>query len=159
MRGLEFLLPIIFIVLIPLSCEENISPIPLDVTLAPTPTEPVIIESTEQQDILSPITQPEPQIIFEPIVLTGSGDRKTPPFTVTTEEWIIDWSYTTGEPEWAMFSFYIYPRGETLFNVESCLFPSDTSGTTYSYAGVGEYYVEVSAANINDWEIVIRPPD
>jgi len=33
----------------------------------------------------------------------------------------------------------------------------ETSGSTYSYAGPGEYYVKVGAANLDSWEITISP--
>ncbi len=103
-----------------------------------------------------PVLPPVPTT-FDPIVTTGSGDKKSPPFTVTTEEWVIDWSYVSVS-EYAVFAFYVYPRGETLWDVVSVLLPQGTSGTTYSYAGVGEYYIEVTAYNIESWEIVISSP-
>jgi len=97
---------------------------------------------------------------FEPIVITGSGDKTSPPFTVTTEEWVIDWSYVPDSeyPEMAMFGFFVYPRGETAVYVESVLFAEETSGLTYSYAGAGEYYIKVTAGNVKSWEVVISPP-
>ena len=94
------------------------------------------------------------------IVITGCGDKTSPPFTVTTEEWCIDWSYVPSPeyPEAAIFGFFVYPRGETAAYVESVLFPEGTSGSTYSYAGVGEYYIKVTAGNVEVWEVVISPP-
>ena len=79
---------------------------------------------------------------------------------MTTNEWIIDWSYIPDPeyPEFAVFGFLIYPRGETIFYVESVLFPSSTSGTTYSYAGPGDYYLVVGAYDIEEWVVTIRPP-
>ncbi|MBA7680343.1 hypothetical protein ES703_88658 [subsurface metagenome] len=97
---------------------------------------------------------------FESILITGSSDKTSPPFRVTTKEWVIDWSYVP-DPEWpemAVFGFFVYPRGETVMYVESVMFPEGTSGTTYSYAGVGEYYIKVSVGNVKSWEVVISPP-
>ena len=96
---------------------------------------------------------------FSPITFSGSGSEKTPPFTVTTNEWIIDWSYVPSPefPDLAVFGFFIYPRGETIFSVESVLFPSSTSSSTYSYAGSGEYYLDITSANVSSWTITIRP--
>jgi hypothetical protein len=51
---------------------------------------------------------------FEPIILTGVGDTTTPPFSVTTNEWILDWSFDSTSPEYACFAFYMYPRGSNL---------------------------------------------
>ena len=104
--------------------------------------------------------QAEPET-FEPITISGSGNKTSPPFTVTTDEWIIDWSYEI-DPEYedigAAFSFFIYPRGETEVYVECILFPDETSGSTYSYAGAGEYYIKVIAVGTKNWGIIIWPP-
>jgi len=102
-------------------------------------------------------TQPEP-VTFDPIIVTGSGDKTSAPFLVTTSEWIIDWSYTTDDPEYAIFGFFVYPRGETAAYVEMAMAgEGQTSGTTYSYAGPGEYYIKALAGNISSWQITIRP--
>jgi len=126
---------------------------PATETPSPTPS-PSAIPSP------SPSPSPEPQMqSFEPITITGSGDKTSPPFTVTTEEWIIDWSYNTDEPEYAVFGFFVYPRGETDIYIESVLFPESTEGSTYSYAGQGDYYVKVSASNVKSWIITIKPAE
>ena len=93
------------------------------------------------------------------IVITGCGDNTSPPFTVTTEEWCIDWSYVPNPeyPDAAIFGFFVYPRGKTAVYVESVLFPEGTSGSIYSYAGAGEYYIKVTAGNVEVWEVVISP--
>ncbi len=121
-------------------------------------------ESTPPPSQAQPAPSSPPQVspsqptTFEPIVLTGSGSKTSPPFTVTTDEWIIDWSYTSDDPEWyVVFGFFVYPREETTSFVESILFPQNTNGSTYSYAGAGEYYIKVEASNIKSWNITIRP--
>lgn len=102
-------------------------------------------------------TQPE-AVTFSPITVSGVASKVSPPFTVTTNEWIIDWSYSTDDPEYAVFGFFIYPRGETVMYVESLITTNQqTSGTTYSYAGPGDYYVDAQAANVNGWQVTIRP--
>lgn len=103
------------------------------------------------------VTEPE---TFSPITFIGASDKTTAPFEVTTIEWVIDWSYIPDPeyPEYAVFGFYVYPRGETVMYVEAVLFPESTSGTTYSYAGIGEYYIAVGCANVQSWEITISPP-
>ena len=94
---------------------------------------------------------------FNRIVLTGSGDKNTPPFEVTTDEWIIDWSYDT-DSKYPGFSFFVYPRGETTSYVERISDgDEETNGTTYIYADPGEYYIKVLAANLRSWKITIRP--
>ena len=97
---------------------------------------------------------------FEPITIIGAGDKTSPPFTVTTDEWIIEWSYIPDPeyPEFAVFGWFVYPRGETALYVESGMAATgETSGSTYSYAGPGEYYLTVTAANIKSWKVVIKP--
>ena len=106
-----------------------------------------------------PAEETAPPATFEPIVITGSGDKTSPPFTVTTDEWVIDWSYVPDPeyPEMTVFGFFVYPRGKTAGSVVSVSF-AEESGSTYSYAGAGEYYIQVIAANIKSWEVVISPP-
>lgn len=95
---------------------------------------------------------------FTPIRITGSGDKTSEPFKVTTDEWVIDWSFETADSDMSVFWFYIFPRGETILYVECILFPEETSGSTYSYTGPGEYYIKVGAGNIDNWTITIKPP-
>jgi hypothetical protein len=102
----------------------------------------------------------EPAATSIPITFTGSGETTTPPFNVTTSEWIIYWSYVPDYyfPGSASFAFVIYPRGEDTDYVESVFLPKTTGGSIHSYAGPGEYYIEVFCGNIESWEITIRPP-
>ena len=99
---------------------------------------------------------------FEPIVFSGSDSQKTPPFTIPTKEWIIDWSYTTSGSPPILFSVMVYPRGKTPEKgdtyAEAIIYPQKTSGTTYSYAGPGDYYLVVGAYDIEEWVVTIRPP-
>jgi len=97
---------------------------------------------------------------FESIIITGTVHKTSQPFRVNTKEWIANWSYVPYPeyPELAVFQFYIYPKGETVMFVEFMLVPEGTSGSTYSYAGAGEYYIKVIADNVKSWEVVISPP-
>lgn len=122
------------------------------------------LSTTPSSSTIPTTSTSEPQAepgTFEPITIIGSGDKTSPPFTVTTDEWIIDWSYEI-DPEYedigVAFGFFIYPRGETAGFVESITHPPSFNGSTYSYAGAGEYYVLVVAGGIESWEIIIRPP-
>jgi len=124
-------------------------------------------QATESQPSLAP-TVPQPstpsspapaptKTSYAPIVLRGAGSKTTAPFTVPTDEWIIEWHYTPeGENDVNDFSFFIYPRGETAVYSVASLFSKD-SGSTYSYAGAGEYYLVVSPIGQGDWTITIRP--
>jgi len=92
----------------------------------------------------------------------GVADKTSPPFKVTTEEWLIDWSYTPDPeyPDFAVFGFFIYPRGETGMYVESVAVSGGdtTKGSTYSYAGAGEYYLKVHCGNVTKWKVIISSP-
>jgi hypothetical protein len=115
------------------------------------------VTSPETPSSTSPPATQTPPATFTPIVKSGTDSLTTTPFTITTDEWIIDWSYSTSDPDLAIFGFFIYPRGETEVYTEAVLFPEATSGSTYSYAGPGEYYIKTNVANIDGWEITIRP--
>ena len=101
-----------------------------------------------------------PVVKSEPIVLTGTGSATSAPFIITTDEWIIDWSYTPNEadPCLAVFSFFVYHKGETKNFVKRVLLPQETTGSTYCYLGKREYYLRVAADNVDRWEIKISSP-
>ena len=122
------------------------------VTVKETITSPALV-------VTMPTPLPAQPVTFNPITITGVGDKTSAPFTVTTNEWIIDWSFIPDPdyPDMSLFSLFVYPRGETTIYVESVLFADTTSGSTYSYAGPGEYYIKVSAANVQSWTVIIRP--
>jgi hypothetical protein len=61
---------------------------------------------------------------------SGSSDMTTEPFTVPTATWRIKWSY--GTSQYAHFSFFVYPLGETVKYVESIL-PTGPSGNGTTY--------------------------
>jgi len=124
-----------------------------------TPSPPTPSPKATPAPSVEPAPEPTPPATFEPIVITGSGGKTSPPFTITTDEWIIDWSYvpSSKRPELVVFGFCIYPRRKTAGSVASVSF-AEEDGSTYSYAGAGEYYIKVVAANIKSWEVVISPP-
>jgi hypothetical protein len=91
---------------------------------------------------------------FSPITFTGSGVNTTEPFTVNTKEWMIDWSYK-GDSS-TVFSFYVYPRGETVNFVEAVSSEQTNSDSTYMSFGPGDYYIKVISTSPK-WTITIRP--
>ena len=97
---------------------------------------------------------------FESIVITGTADKVSEPFSVNTKEWIANWSYVPYPeyPELAAFQLYIYPKGGAIIFEEFLLEPDGTSGSLHSDAGAGEYYIRVGANNVKSWEVVISPP-
>lgn len=99
---------------------------------------------------------PSKPATFAAVTLTGTGDKTSQPFTVTTQEWTITWSYTPEDPEYAGFGFFVYPRGETKIYVASADTES-TTGSTYTYAGPGDYYIVVITMSSTSWKVVIKP--
>jgi hypothetical protein len=102
----------------------------------------------------------EPAATSIPITFTGSSETATPLFAVTTSEWVISWSYVPDYdfPGSASFGLFVHPRGDEADYVESVFLPKTTEGSIYSYAGPGEYYIEVLCGNVESWRIGIRPP-
>jgi len=95
---------------------------------------------------------------FQPIVITGSGSKTTAPFLITTDEWIIDWSYVPEDNDYdPVFSAFIHRRSDGAVYGGIVASKHETSGSTYSYAGPGEYYIETNVMNIKSWKITIRP--
>jgi len=103
------------------------------------------------------VPQSEPE---EHIVFIGSDNTTTLPFEITTKKWIVDWSYITDDSKVALFSFFIYLKGETEIPTEAVFITEETSGSLYSNAGPGEYYVRVEVFDVKYWKIIIKPvPD
>lgn len=97
----------------------------------------------------------EQSLIHQPIIFNGVDSKTTAPFTINSDEWIIEWNYSP-QPIMPVFTVLIYPRGETVFYVKAII-TETTNGYTYCYANAGEYYLDIAAANLNSWEIVIKP--
>jgi hypothetical protein len=92
--------------------------------------------------------------------ITGSNTQTTDYFKIPSGEWRVKWSYTpsTDYPSFAVFSVFVYPKGETTMFVESIIQSgaNNTSGVTYIHQGNREYYMKINAANINGYTIIIE---
>lgn len=97
---------------------------------------------------------------FEPITITGTADKMSETFKVTTKEWSANWSYVPYPeyPELAAFQLYIFPKGESVLFEDCLLEPEGTSGSLRSSSGAGEYYIRVVATSVKSWEVVISSP-
>ena len=87
---------------------------------------------------------------------SGQGDKTTDSFKITGSKWRIKWNYTTNYPEYATFSIFIYPKGETVSYIDFV----DASGAgksdvSYIYQS-GEFYLKIIAANLESWQITIE---
>jgi phosphotransferase system glucose/maltose/N-acetylglucosamine-specific IIC component len=91
----------------------------------------------------------------------GSANTTTNYFKVDATEWRIKWSYTpqTGiAGDFAGFSVFIYPKGETVDYVDFILKTgrNETSGTLYVHQGGKEYYLKIGAANVDVYTITVE---
>lgn len=132
-----------------------------------TPDNPLIIDGSSQEtsQTAPSYTPPTPSNsqTSQQITFTGAGNKKTAPFTVPWDTWIIQWSYQLGgiASEYAMFSCTVQPTdGSTYVEwITSSQASGDpTSGSTYSYAGPGEYYLDISSVGISNWQITLQQP-
>jgi len=87
---------------------------------------------------------------------SGTGDKTTDTFKISSSKWRIKWSYTTNYPEYAIFSVFIYPKGETVSYIDFI----DASGASksdisYIYQS-GEFYLKIITANLENWQITIE---
>ena len=85
---------------------------------------------------------------------TGSGT--TDYFTCEHVEWRIRWEYTPSKL--AVFGFYVYEKGEDVFFIDSAFKMGDeeTSGVSYIHNQEGIFYMDISAANIENYTIIVE---
>lgn len=128
----------------------------------PTVVSPATPESgeaaTESQDRPAEVTDSS----LRPIRITGTGSKNSAPFTITTNEWLLQWTCTPepGVAEYAGLTISVYPKGETtaiVRIVRPSLRGSSCEGSSRSYAGPGEYCLRVGVANLQCWEVCIQP--
>jgi hypothetical protein len=98
---------------------------------------------------------------YEPVTtITGSSDQTTNYFNIATNEWKLTWSYTpkTTGAEFALFSVFIYPKGENTFYVDAVtkMGGTDTNGMTYVHEGSKNYYFKIIASNLQDYTITVE---
>jgi hypothetical protein len=111
---------------------------------------------TQQHTVtLTPTTE---TTSFSPVTFTGSSDSNTALFTAP-DSFLIEWSYSPqpGMEDIASFGYFLYPAGETVMYVDSMVFPSSASGSSYCYAGAGQYYFEVICNAVTNWTITVSP--
>ena len=83
-------------------------------------------------------------------------DQKTEDFTVPTNYWRTVYTIKAQNEQYASFSAYIYPSGETVKNVAKVDFYKSGTDTSYVRAGPGDFWISVLAANLSSWTIEIQ---
>ncbi|OLD02727.1 MAG: hypothetical protein AUJ07_08125 [Crenarchaeota archaeon 13_1_40CM_3_53_5] len=88
---------------------------------------------------------------------SGSGDKNTSPFQISGTQFRLQWQYTTDIPQYASFSFFVYPEGETARYADSMSQDGlSKSDTEYVYHGPGGFYITVITANLQSWSITVQ---
>ncbi len=90
---------------------------------------------------------------------TGIQDSPTSTFVIRGSQFRVHWNYTADSQfaDLAIFSFFVYPGGETsaaVANVDQR--GTDKGGTEYVYSGPGAFYIRVIVANVASWSISIE---
>jgi hypothetical protein len=94
-------------------------------------------------------------------VYSGASDKTTDYFKIDASEWRLTWTYTpkTGiAGDLAVFSIFIYPKGETKNYVDFILKSgrNETSNSLYVHQGGGEFYLKIGAANIDGYSVTVE---
>lgn len=112
--------------------------------------------NSQQQNTYTPPAQTSKTWHY---VTSFSGDnyKTTDTFHIQGDKFKL--TYTTEESnDYATFSFFVYPDGETQIYAEAIIGDIGSSGTdsTISYAGEGSYYLKIIAGNLDSWEIKVE---
>lgn len=88
--------------------------------------------------------------------LLGKDGKTTAPFHISGSKWRVHWTVEAEEPEYAMFDFWVYPKGETVGYVEHISQDGVGGDTTYIYEGNGSFYIKVFAVFLKRWTIKLE---
>lgn len=99
--------------------------------------------------------------VFEEVV-KGSATKTTRSFYVNSDEWKVHAAYSAYEPDYLGMMVYIYRKGDnqlvTMLSIDGYFLLGGgymQMGDTYVYEGPGEYYLEVTSANVETWRVVV----
>jgi hypothetical protein len=170
MHKLVKLLGIIFILLVGMGIGYGIRA-PADglktvfMTITETPEAGQLITETVEKTITETVTAPsepmpatpKPEAGWKTInTFTGSDDKSTEDFNVPASYWRVVYSVSAESEQWGLFSFFIYPSGETAMFVASGDLDGSGSETSYVRAEAGDFWIKVNAANLKSWTIEIQ---
>lgn len=90
---------------------------------------------------------------------SGSGDKDTSTFTIKGDKFKVKVTANTESSEYAMWTFFAYPEGETaLYEGDGSIdtFNANTETDEFEVtADPGNYYLSVLSANLESWEVEI----
>jgi hypothetical protein len=92
--------------------------------------------------------------------VTGSADQTSNSFSISAQEWRLQWSYTPDPrfPSLTFFGVLVYPQKEGATYVDSFYVNGSTqiNGTEYIREGAKDYHLEILDANIPSYTIVVQ---
>jgi hypothetical protein len=92
--------------------------------------------------------------------ITGSVDQTSNTFSITAQEWRLQWSYTPDPrfPSLTFFGVLVYPEGEGTAFIDSFYVngSTQTSGIEYIHEGMNSYHLEILDANIPTYTIIVQ---
>jgi len=88
--------------------------------------------------------------------LTSSTSKKTDTFNIKGEKWKFTWSCDKAN-DYDGMNIAVYEQGSSSYTeflfMQKC---PETEETTFVYAGAGDYYFDISIANVNSWTIKVE---
>jgi hypothetical protein len=92
--------------------------------------------------------------------VTGSADQTSKIFSITAQEWRLEWSFTPDPrfPSLAFFGVLVYPEGEDASYIDSFYVngSTPTNGIENISGGIGNYHLEILAANVPSYSINVQ---
>jgi hypothetical protein len=86
----------------------------------------------------------------------SEGEQDTEDFNVPTNYWRIVYTTVAENEQYAGFSAFVYPSGETAGYVAQVTFNKSGTETSYVRAGPGDFWISVLAANLRSWTIEVQ---
>ena len=92
--------------------------------------------------------------------ITGSADQTSKTFSITVQEWRLQWSYTPDPsfPDLTFFGVLVYPEGKDAGYIDSFYVNGSvqTSGVEDINSTLGNYHLEILDANIPSYTIIVQ---
>ncbi len=88
---------------------------------------------------------------------SGNGDKNTDTFYIKGSKFKMTYTLAKSN-DYSVFSFFVYPESETIMYTDSVMTDMGKEGTdsTISYHGAGTYYLSITSANLDNWDIIVE---
>lgn len=102
----------------------------------------------------SEIVVPSSQETWHPVInFTGSSGKKTDTFNIRGDKFRLTYTVLP-ENDYSLFYLYVYEPGNSIFKESFSL--ESGSETSISYEGAGEYYLDITSANLRKWTVLVE---